>query len=122
MGGVLAFLIQLFVRVPNLYGGGVAKVEEKAEEAAPAPKEIQQEIIKDKPNYWINTVKKRKPKYLLAYKDLFEGENADYYKKHYKLLKEFRINNHLNSDYTILEKIYKLKPSGTDYNLYERIK
>lgn len=45
VGGVLAFLIQLFVRVPNLYGGGVAKVEEKAEEAAPAPKEIQQEII-----------------------------------------------------------------------------
>ena len=85
-------------------------------------KEIQQEIIKDKPNYWINTVKKRKPKYLLAYKDLFEGENANYYKKHYKLLKEFRINNHLNSDYIILEKIYKLKPSGTDYNLYERIK
>ena len=85
-------------------------------------KEIQQEIIKDKPNYWINTVKKRKPKYLLTYKDLFKGENANYYKKHYKLLKEFRINNHLNSDYTILEKIYKLKPSGTDYNLYERIK
>jgi len=45
VGGVLAFLIQLFVRVPNLYGGGVAKLEEKAEEAAPAPKEIQQEII-----------------------------------------------------------------------------
>ena len=45
VGGVLAFLIQLFVRVPNLYGGGAAKVEEKAEEAAPAPKEIQQEII-----------------------------------------------------------------------------
>lgn len=45
VGGVLAFLIQLFVRVPNLYGGGAAKVEEKAEEEAPAPKEIQQEII-----------------------------------------------------------------------------
>ena len=30
---------------PNLYGGGAAKVEKKAEEAAPAPKEIQQEII-----------------------------------------------------------------------------
>ena len=27
VGGVLAFLIQLFVRVPNLYGGGAAKVE-----------------------------------------------------------------------------------------------
>ena len=45
VGGVLAFLIQLFVRVPNLYGGGAAKGEEKAEEAAPTPKEIQQEII-----------------------------------------------------------------------------
>ena len=46
VGGVLAFLIQLFVRVPNLYSGGeVAKAEEKAEEVAPTPKEIQQEII-----------------------------------------------------------------------------
>lgn len=45
VGGVLAFLIQLFVRLPNLYGSGEAKVEEKAEEAVPAPKEIQQEII-----------------------------------------------------------------------------
>jgi len=30
VGGVLAFLIQLFVRVPNLYGGGAAKGEEKS--------------------------------------------------------------------------------------------
>ena len=45
VGALVSFLIQLFVRVPNLYGGGAAKVEEKAEEAAPAPKEIQQEII-----------------------------------------------------------------------------
>lgn len=85
-------------------------------------KQIQEEIIKDKPNYWINTVKNRKPKYLLAYKDLYEGENGAYYKAHYKLLKEYRIKNHLQSDYEILERIYKLKPSGTDYNLYERIK
>ena len=45
VGALVSFLIQLFVRVPNLYGGGAAKVEEKAEEAVPAPKEIQQEII-----------------------------------------------------------------------------
>ena len=46
VGGVLAFLIQLFVRVPKLYSSGeVAKAEEKADKAAPAPKEIQQEII-----------------------------------------------------------------------------
>lgn len=85
-------------------------------------KQIQEEIKKDKPNYWLNTVKNRKPKYLLSNKDLFEGKNADYYQSEYKLLKEFRIKNHLESENGVLEKIYKLKPSGTDYNLYERIK
>jgi hypothetical protein len=30
-------------------------------------KQIQEEIKKDKTNYWINTVKNRKPKYLLSY-------------------------------------------------------
>lgn len=85
-------------------------------------KQIQEEIKKDKANYWINTVKTRKPKYLLSYSNLFEGENAEYYQSHYKLLKEFRIKDHLKSDNKILEKIYILKPSGTDYDLYIRIK
>ncbi|AZA83781.1 hypothetical protein C1637_13920 [Chryseobacterium lactis] len=86
-------------------------------------KQIQGEIKKDKKNYWINTVKNRKPKYLLSYKNLYEGTNAEalYYQSHYKLLKEFRVKDHLNSDNKILEKIYHLKPSGTDYNLYIRI-
>lgn len=85
-------------------------------------KQIQEEIKKDKVNYWINTVKKRKPKYLLSYKDLFTEKDAEYYKTHYKLLKEFRIKEHLNSQNKILDKIYHLKPSGTDYNLYVKIK
>lgn len=85
-------------------------------------KQIQEEIKKDKVNYWINTVKKRKPKYLLSYKELFTEKDAEYYKTHYKLLKEFRIKEHLNSQNKILDKIYHLKPSGTDYNLYEKIK
>lgn len=85
-------------------------------------KAIQAEIKKDKPNYWINTVKTRKPKYLLSYRDLYQGESAQYYKTHYKLLKEYRIDQHLESDNKILEKIYKIKPSGTDYNLYERVR
>ncbi|QIY89880.1 hypothetical protein [Chryseobacterium gallinarum] len=86
-------------------------------------KQIQAEIKKDKANYWINTVKTRKPKYLLSYKNLYEGNTADafYYQTHYRLLKEFRVKDHLKSDNKILEKIYKLKPSGTDYNLYIRI-
>lgn len=83
-------------------------------------KGIQKHISEDKKNYWINTVKDRKPKYLLSYEDLFTGENADYYRTNYRLLKEFRIKNHLSSDNRILEKIYRLKPSGTDYNLYEK--
>lgn len=83
-------------------------------------KEIQTEIKKDKANYWKNTVEKRKPKYLLAPKNLFEGKDGSFYQENYRLLKGFRIKNHLNSDNKILEKIYRLKPSGTDYNLYER--
>lgn len=83
-------------------------------------KEIQTEIKKDKANYWKNTVEKRKPKYLLAPKNLFEGKDGSFYQDNYQLLKEFRIKNHLNSDNKIIEKIYRLKPSGTDYNLYER--
>ena len=83
-------------------------------------KEIQAEIKKDKANYWKNTVEKRKPKYLLAPKNLFEGKDGSFYQENYRLLKEFRIKNNLNSDNKILEKIYRLKPSGTDYNLYER--
>lgn len=82
---------------------------------------VQTEIIKDKKNYWFNTVKNRKPKYILAYKDIFMDPEAGYYKTHYKLLKEFRIKDHLESDNPLLEKIYKLKPSGRDYNLYERL-
>lgn len=84
-------------------------------------KQIQEEIKKDKTNYWINTVKNRKPKYLLSYQNLYEGKNAEYYQTHYKLLKEFRVKDHLKSDNKILEKIYNLKPSGTDYNLYIRV-
>lgn len=83
---------------------------------------VQTEIVKDKKHYWFNTIKNRQPKYILAYKDIYQDPEAEYYKEHYKLLKEFRIKDHLKSDNPILEKIYKLKPSGRDYNLYERIK
>ena len=83
-------------------------------------KEIQEEIKKDKANYKLNTIKKRKPKYLLSYTDLFQSKEAEYYKANYKLLKEFRIKDHLKSDNPWLEKIYHFKPSGTDYNLYQK--
>lgn len=83
-------------------------------------KGVQKEIAADSKNYRLNTVKNRKPKYILAYKDLFAGADAEYYQTHYRLLKEFRINDYLYNSNKLLEKIYRLKPSGTDYNLYER--
>lgn len=85
-------------------------------------KNVQEEILKDRKHYKVNTIENRKPKYLLSYKNLFQEDDEIYYKTHYKLIKEFRIDEHLESENTILEKIYKLKPSGTDYNLYERIR
>ncbi|KFF25949.1 hypothetical protein [Chryseobacterium vrystaatense] len=84
-------------------------------------KQIQTEVKKDKAHYWLNTVKNRKPKYLLSYNNLFKGKDAVYYMEHYRLLQEFRVQDNLKSDNRILEKIYHLKPSGTDYNLYVRI-
>jgi len=83
-------------------------------------KEVQEEIIKDRKNYWLNTVNHRKPKYLLSYKNLYTVSDSTFYKTHYKELKLFKIKDHLQSDNELLEKIYKLKPSGRDYILYER--
>ena len=83
-------------------------------------KEVQEEIINNRENYKYNTIRKREPKYILSYTDLNEEPHADFYKEHYKLLKKFRIKEYLSSENKWLEKIYQLKPSGTDYNLYER--
>lgn len=84
-------------------------------------KEIQNDIALDKENFVVNVAKNRKPKYILAFENLYNGKDANYYRTHYRLLKKFRIKDHLNSDVEILQKIYHLKPSGTDYNLYERV-
>lgn len=83
-------------------------------------KKIQQEIKADKVNYKLNTIKHRHPKYILSYTDLYKEKDSAYYKTNYHLLKEFRIKEYLKSENPILEKIYKTKPSGRDYNLYER--
>lgn len=85
-------------------------------------KGVQKEIAADHKNFKVNVAKHRKPKYILAFDNLFKGKHAAYYKEHYRLLKTFRIKDNLHSDNPILNFIYHLKPSGSDYNLYERIK
>lgn len=82
-------------------------------------KEILSEIKKDKDNYWFNTVKNRKPKYILAYRPLEQQPNAAFYQTHYRVVKTFEISDYLDSDNPFLEWVYKLKPSGRDYVLYE---
>lgn len=82
-------------------------------------KGVLDEIRNDADNYWINIVKHRKPKYILAYQDLETSEHAGYYLDHYEVVKEFHIKDYLNSDCLLLEKIYHLKPSGRDYTLYK---
>ena len=84
-------------------------------------KNMQEIILKDKKNFRLNAVKSRKPKYILMYINIFEGKDSAYYKSNYKLIKEFRIKNSLKNKNKLLERIYHLKPSGTDYNLYEKI-
>ncbi|MDO4225332.1 MAG: hypothetical protein Q4C75_05515, partial [Bergeyella zoohelcum] len=82
-------------------------------------KEIQAEILKDKPNYWLNTVKNRRPKYLMPYEDLFKSKDSVFYKRNYQLIKEFDAESHLKSDNKLLETIYKIKPSARHYYLYK---
>lgn len=82
-------------------------------------KNVLEEIQNDRENYWINIVKNRKPKYILAYQDLESSSNADYFAQNYEIIKEFRIEEHLHSDNWLLEKIYRLKPSGRNYTLYK---
>ncbi|MDL1913436.1 MAG: hypothetical protein FDW93_02785 [Bergeyella sp.] len=82
-------------------------------------KGVQKEMREDREHYFINIVKNRKPKYILSYRDLYQDRDRVFYKQNYRLVRKFRIENHLHSDSAILEKIYRLKPSGTDYNLYQ---
>lgn len=83
-------------------------------------KQVQQEIRKNRADFWINTVKDRKPKYLLTDRNLYESKDSSYYKSNYSKLKFFRIGDNLHGNNKLLNRIYALKPSGRDYVLYQR--
>jgi len=69
-----------------------------------------------------NLINKAKPKYILEdFKPMFKGELADQtIYEDYELIKEFKIADVAQSDHPILDKIYKFKPSGRDFYLYQR--
>ncbi|MEG0529528.1 MAG: hypothetical protein RR578_04255 [Bacilli bacterium] len=69
-----------------------------------------------------NLINKAKPKYILEdHQPMFEGklEDKSIYQE-YELIKEFKIADVTKSENTILDKIYKFKPSGRDFYLYKR--
>lgn len=69
-----------------------------------------------------NLINKAKPDYILEdFKPMFKGDLADKsIYNDYELIKEFKIEDVAKSDNPILDKIYKLKPSGRDFYLYKR--
>lgn len=69
-----------------------------------------------------NLINKAKPEYILEdYNPMFQGKLDDKsIYNDYELIKEFKIADVAKSDNPILNKIYKLKPSGRDFYLYKR--
>ncbi|MDR2123270.1 MAG: hypothetical protein LBP34_09120 [Flavobacteriaceae bacterium] len=85
-------------------------------------KRVTQEFIKDRKNVTENILKDLKPNYILEFNNpMFKGAVDSATRSHYQLIKEFHISDVAKSDNYILNKIYRLKPSGTDYYLYKRI-
>lgn len=69
-----------------------------------------------------SVIMKYRPDYILEdNKPMFKGDISKEEASRYELIKEFHILQNAKSDNFILDKIYKLKPSGRDYYLYKRI-
>lgn len=84
-------------------------------------KGVQKYLENDPQHFVYDVAKNRKPKYILAFDDLYKSADGSYFQTHYKLLRKFRIDEFLSSPNPVLSRIYHLKPSGTNYNLYERV-
>jgi hypothetical protein len=80
------------------------------------------QIIKDAKCADFNTFAEQKPKYILYLEKFEDAKNKDCNQfnsiKNYELIKKFDAQKILKSDNSILEFIYKLKPSARDYYLY----
>ncbi|MDR3273360.1 MAG: hypothetical protein LBT29_07770 [Flavobacteriaceae bacterium] len=87
-------------------------------------KRIQHEFLTDKKNAFYHMIFKYHPDYILAM-DSFDWDNQlspeqkTYLNAHYQFVKEYKISDHLDSNYLIIKKIYQIKPSGINYCLYK---
>lgn len=77
---------------------------------------VTEEIKKDRVHFLENCITKYQPDYLLTYEPV---KNENPY-SNYQLIKVFKISEVAKSDHPLLDKLFRIKPSGRDYYLYKR--
>lgn len=92
---------------------------------------INDEMLKNEKYWWINSVKRFHPDYILTFAQK-PSEKSKYYRIDAADLKEFNAHYHLVKSYSIsqihenapalLRWIYKIRPIGKDYYLYKIVK
>lgn len=94
-------------------------------------KRINEEMLKDEKFWWINSVKKFQPNYILTISrepgtsaGMYEMSDKDEVKFHqnYRLLKKYPIAKIHENAPELLRWIYKIRPIGKDYYLYKKVK
>ena len=94
-------------------------------------KRINDEMLKDENFWWINSVNRFRPNYILTIAKK-PGDSGSFYKikpedmvtfnQHYKLEKTYPISKIHDNAPKILRWIYKIRPIGKDYFLYKIVK
>jgi hypothetical protein len=93
-------------------------------------KRINDEMLKDENFWWINSVRRFKPNYILTIAKK-PGDSGSFYKikpedmvtfnQNYKLVKTYPISKIHDNAPKILKWIYKIRPIGKDYFLYKMV-
>lgn len=93
-------------------------------------KKITNEMLKDQDFWWINSVRKFQPDYILTVKyevgapaSYYQLKSSDsvYFSSHYEFVKTYPIADlHKNAPF-VLKWIYRLRPIGKDYHLYRKL-
>ena len=94
-------------------------------------KKINEEMLKDENFWWINSVKKFQPDYILTISKEAGNSSKMYqmkpkdeidFQKNYTLVKKYPISKIHENAPIFLKWIYQIRPIGKDYYLYEKLK
>ncbi len=90
---------------------------------------INAEMLKDEKYWWINSVNKFQPDYILTIAKkpgetgsfyTFKPENVEQFDRDYELTKRYSISKIHNNAPQLLKWVYQVRPIGKDYFLYKR--